>query len=79
MSWSKKDLFAITFDGTLLMNADTLDETDLAKLMREEPVFIGIPIGPREARRLRKNLRDACSEAAANISGGRLWRPRRSR
>ncbi len=77
MSWPKKDMFAVTVDGKVLMNARCLEGVDLAKLAGKKGVFVGVVLQPRELRLLSEHVYDACSEAAARISGGRWKRKRR--
>lgn len=75
MSWPERDMFAITTDGIVLINAAALDE-DLAKLARRKGVFIGVPLRASERRLALRRLREAMSEAAAYVSGGRRRRAR---
>lgn len=81
MSWPKEDMFAITIDGKVLMNARALDDVDLAELATKKGIFIGVVLNKREVRLLLRRLSEASSETAAYISGGRRRRghPRRSR
>ncbi len=79
MSWPKEDMFAVTFDGRLLMNARALEGVDLEKLARKNGVFVGVALTRSEARRLLIHTYDACSEAAAFFSGERRKRQRRRR
>ena len=81
MKWPKEDMFAITIDGKVLMNARALDDVDLAELATRKGTFIGVVLSKGEVRRLSERMYDASSEAAAFISGGRRRRghPRRSR
>ncbi len=74
MSWPKEDLFAVTVDGRVLMNARCLDDVDLAKLVRKKGVFVGVVLQARELRLLSERLYDAYSEAAAQFSGRRRRR-----
>jgi hypothetical protein len=71
MSWPTRDMFAVTIDGKILLNAKAIDGVDLAKLVRKKGVFIGVPLQVRELHLLLRRLSEASSEAAAYISGGR--------
>jgi hypothetical protein len=71
VSWPKEDMFAVTFDGKLLMNARALDDVDLSKLARKKGVFVGSVLTKSEERRLLIQMYDACSEAAAFFGGER--------
>lgn len=81
MSWPKEDLFAVTVDGKVLMNARCLDDVDLAELAkRKTGVFIGVVLTRGEVRELLVRMYDASAETAAFFSGKRRRRvPRRSR
>jgi len=74
--WPERDLFAITSDGTVLMNMAALDDADLAKLVRRKGVFVGVVLQARELRLLLARLHEASSEAAGFISGRRRARRR---
>lgn len=69
--------FALTSDGTLLVNVTTLtDATDLESVVRAaraEPraVFIGVVMSPREATFAMARLDNAADEAVAGIVGER--------
>jgi hypothetical protein len=78
-NWPREQLFAVTVDGKVLMNAQALDDADLATLATRRDVFVGVILQADEVRRLRRAIRDATSEAAASISGARRTkaRPRR--
>jgi len=80
-AWPREQLFAVTIDGQVLMNAMALDDVDLAELVRSGDVFIGVVLTPAEVRRLREQFTDTASEVAAAISGRRkrLLRVRRAR
>ncbi len=77
MSWPKEDLFAVTVDGKVLMNARALDDVDIAKLAGKKGVFVGVVLDKREVRELLARFYDASSEAAARIGGGHRKRKRR--
>jgi hypothetical protein len=67
-------MFAVTVDGKVLLNARALDDVDMTKLARQKHVFVGVVLTKREVRRLSERVYDACSEAAAFISGKRRKR-----
>ena len=71
MSWPKEDMFAVTADGRVLMNAKAIDGVDLVSLVKKKGVFVGVPLQVRELHLLLRRLSEASSEAAAYISGGR--------
>ena len=77
MSWPSRDLFAVTVDGRVLMNAHAIDDVDLAELVGKQNVFVGITLTKREVRMLSERMHDANSEAAALIAGKRHWGKRR--
>jgi hypothetical protein len=79
VSWPKEDMFAVTVDGKILLNAHALDGIDLAKLVKKKGVFVGVVLTGRELRKLKEHVWDGCSEAAAYISGGRIWKRKRKR
>ena len=73
--------FAVTSDGTLLINVATLtnaaDFESIVRAARETKagVFIGVMLRPMEARFAMARLDNAADEAAARIVGERA-RPR---
>lgn len=69
-------MFAITFDGKMLINARAFEQEDLAKLAQKKGVFIGVPISERDVRVLLEHVYDSCSEVAAQINGRRVRRSR---
>ena len=71
MSWPREDMFAVTSDGKVLMNARALDDIDLAELAAKKGVFVGVVLSKGEVRKLSERMYDASSEAAAFISGDR--------
>ena len=77
MSWPTRDMFAITVDGKVLINARALETEDLAKVAQEKGVFIGVPISDRDVRVLLEHVYDSCSEVAAEISSRRRRRAHR--
>lgn len=76
--------FALTTDGTLLVNVATLtNATDLESVVRAvqhetRAVFIGVVMSPQEATLAMARLDDAADEAAARIVGERRRSPRRA-
>jgi hypothetical protein len=75
--WPGRDLFAVTSDGTVFVNALVFDDVDLVELVRKKGVFVGVRLRSRERRLLVARMNEAGSEAAAFISGGRhrrAWR-----
>jgi hypothetical protein len=77
MTWPKRDMFAVTIDGRVLLNALALEEVDVAKLVGKKGVFIGVELRPEEVRALSERLSDATSEAAAGFVGRRRKKSRR--
>jgi hypothetical protein len=74
VSWPARDIFAISVDGKVLINARAFETEDLAKLAHQKGVFIGVPISERDVRVLLEHVYDACSEVAAEISSRRRRR-----
>ena len=79
MSWPKEDMFAVTIDGRVLINARAFEKADIVKLARKKGVFIGVPVALGDVRILLEHVYDASSEVAARISGQRRWRRGRSK
>lgn len=75
--WPERDLFAITSEGVVLINAAALDDVDLVKLVRSKNVFVGVPLRRSERRLVLRRLHEAMSEAAAYVSGERRRRAHR--
>ncbi len=71
MSWPKEDIFAVTLDGKVLLNARALDGVDLGELAKKKNIFVGVVLTKREVRSLSESFYDASSEAAAVIVGAR--------
>lgn len=68
MTWPNEDMFAVTFDGKILMNARALDNIDLAKLVTKRTgIFVGVVLTKREVRELAERMYDASSEVAARF------------
>jgi hypothetical protein len=69
--------FALTSDGTLLLNLATeLSLPELERLLRTPGVFVGLPLSAEEARTLRTRIGDAGAEARAQILGARRKKKR---
>ena len=75
MSWPVRDMFAVTADGTILVNILALKEMRPPRLALQKGVFIGVALTEEETKHLSENVYDAMAETAARISGQR----RRSR
>ena len=67
MSWPARDMFAVTVDGVVLLNARALEHEDLQDLAKSKGTFVGVPLTARELRTLSENVYDASSETAAFI------------
>jgi len=74
VSWPKKDMFAVTVDGAVLINILALDEDNPPPLALRKGVFIGVVLTEKEKRLLGERAFDATSEIAATISGQRQRR-----
>ena len=79
MSWPTRDIFAVTIDGQVLVNAKAFENEDIRKLIKQKNVFVGVPLAPRDVKMLLEHLYDCSSEVAAMISGRRARRARRAR
>lgn len=77
MSWPTRDMFAVTIDGVVLVNAKAFDE-DIRELIKQKNVFVGVPLAPHDVKMLLEHLYDSSSEVAAMIRG-RHARRRRTR
>ena len=69
--WPKRDMFAVTVDGTVLMNVLALEEEKPPELALPKGVFVGVALAQAEARLMSERVYDAMSELAATISGKR--------
>ena len=69
--WPKRDLFAVTVDGAVLMNVLALEEEKPPELALQKGVFVGVALTQAEARLVSERVYDAMSELAATISGKR--------
>ena len=80
MTWPKRDMFAVTVDGAILINVLALDEDNPPPLALRKGVFVGVVLTEKETKLLSERTFDAASEIAATISGQRRRRrPRRER
>ncbi len=78
MSWPARDMFAVTADGTILINILALKEKRPPRLALQKGIFVGVALTEVESKLLQELLYDASSDAAARIartkhvrSGGR--------
>jgi hypothetical protein len=71
VSWPKEDMFAITSDGKVLLNARAFEGTDVRKLVGKKGVFVGIPLTKREVKLLGEHGYDVCADVASQIVGRR--------
>jgi len=74
MTWPKKDLFAVTVDGEVLINIRALDEENPPPLALQKNVFVGVPLTPTEKKALSEQTYDAHSALAAAIASERRKR-----
>jgi len=74
VSWPKEDMFAVTFDGKLLMNARALEGTDIRKLVGKRGVFVGVALTTYEVRLLSEHAYDVSSDVASQIVSRRRRR-----
>jgi hypothetical protein len=56
MTWPKADMFAVTLDGKILVNAQALEGVDIAELVRKKNVFGGVELDPNEIRQLGERI-----------------------
>jgi len=71
VTWPKRDLFAVTADGEVLLNVLALEEDTPPPLARRKGVFVGVRLTTAERRLLSECVYDATAEVAARISGRR--------
>ena len=71
MTWPKRDMFAVTVDGAVLINILALDEDNPPPLALRKGVFVGVVLTEREKKLLSENVYDAMSEVAATIGAQR--------
>jgi hypothetical protein len=74
MTWPKRDMFAVTVDGVVLVNILALDEENPPPLALQRGVFVGVALTEAEQTRVSESVYDAMSELAATISGRRRRR-----
>ena len=77
MTWPKRDMFAVTADGAILVNILALNEKNPPRLALQKGVFVGVALTAEESKLLSENVYDAMAETAARISGQRRQGPRR--
>lgn len=63
-----------SLDGDVFLNAGALEDVDVAQVVGHANVVVGVRLTDGELHRLRVQLHDASSEAAAFIAGGRRRR-----
>ncbi len=76
MTWPKRDLFAVTVDGVVLVNILALEENNPPPLALQRGVFVGVALTEEENKLVGERVHDAMSELAATISGQRRRRRR---
>jgi hypothetical protein len=74
MSWPKRDLFAITADGVILVNIRALDEDNPPPLGLQKGIFVGVALTRRETKLLSEEVYDAMAAFAASRAGRRRLR-----
>ena len=74
MTWPKKDIFAITVDGAILINVLALEENNPPELALQKGVFVGVVLTEEENKLVGERVYDALSELAAVIGGQRRRR-----
>jgi hypothetical protein len=77
VTWPPRDLFAVTLDGTLLVNARALEADPDAQVSGASTTFYGATLTRKEAQLLRAAIAEAATEAVARIDGARRARRRR--
>ena len=71
MTWPKRDMFAVTVDGVVLVNILALEEKNPPALALQRGVFVGVVLTEAENKLVGEGVYDALSELAATISGQR--------
>jgi hypothetical protein len=79
VTWPKRDMFAVTADGAVLINILALEEGDPPPLARQKGVFVGVVLSETEKKLLDENMYDALSAVAANICGQRRRKIKKGR
>ena len=74
MTWPKRDMFAVTVDGVVLVNILALEEENPPPLALQTGVFVGVALTETEKQLVGERVHDALSELAATISGQRRRR-----
>ncbi len=74
MTWPKRDMFAVTVDGVVLVNILALEEENPPPLALQRGVFVGVVLTEAENKLVSERVYDAMAELAATISGKRRWR-----
>ncbi len=74
MTWPKRDLFAVTVDGVVLVNILALEEDHPPPLALQRGVFVGVALSDTEQQLASERVYDALSELAATIGGRRRMR-----
>ena len=74
MSWPKRDMFAVTADGAVLINILALDEDNPPPLALRKGVFVGVVLTEKEVQLLGEGVFDATSAVASTIAGQRRRR-----
>ena len=74
MTWPKRDMFAVTVDGVVLVNILALEERNPPSLALQQGVFVGVALTEEENKLVGERVYDALSELAASIGGQRRRR-----
>ena len=77
MTGPKRDMFAVTTDGVIVVNILALNEKDPPRLALQKGLFVGVALTAEESKLLGENVYDAMAETAARINGERRRGPRR--
>ena len=77
MSWPKRDMFAVTADGAVLINILALDEDNPPPLALRKGVFVGVVLTEADKKLLNENAFDAMSAVASAMCGQRRRRRQR--
>ena len=71
MTWPKRDMFAVTVDGAVLVNILALDEDNPPSLALQRGVFVGVALTTDEQKLLAEHVYDSTAAVASIISGRR--------